>query len=336
MDGENKASRRWVFTHWLKHNQSVEKVLETFGGLVESDLCRYGVAQVEGPNDEGKNHLQGYLELNRPARMTQLKGVLWNTTRWQIAKGTGRKNLRYCTKTHEEPYEWPDEKVMRLEGTEPVIFGEMGGRQGTRSDLDEVKRMLDDGEPMSAVATEFFGDFVRYHRGFSEYRKVRQQLNRGKPTVEVLWGESATGKSLYCRTMYEPSEEVFYLTKPNGKGRPVWWDGYDGHKVVVIDEFYGWMAYDMILRLLDYGPLNVETKGGSVPMVADHFVFTSNTRPEEWYRLYDKPDEGAPFLRRLAEFAVVTETSEQYLDAIVAYIETDDGREEARTLGDSQ
>jgi len=327
-DTESKPSRRWVLTHWLKHNQTTEAALERLSAIGENEIVRYVVGQVEGPDEEGKYHLQGYVELTRAARLTQVKELLWRTTRWAPAVADGRTNKRYCTKTHEVPFEWPDEKIMRAAGTESVEAGDMGGSQGKRSDLDTVQRMLDEGEPMSAVASEFFGDYVRYHRGFVEYRKVKRQLNRGKPTVEVLHGPSATGKSLYCRSVHPPSERVFYLTKPNGNR--VWWDGYDGHTTVIVDEFYGWMPYDFILRLLDYGPLTVETKGGAVNMVADHFVFTSNMPPERWYDLGTKPDCGSPFMRRLKEFAVVTETTSEYLDSVLGYIESEQESEEAR------
>ena len=40
-------------------------------------------------------------------------------------------------------------------------------------------------------------------------------------------------------------------------------------------------------RLLDWYPLWVEVKGGSVPMLAKVYVITANTDPEDWYRRAD-------------------------------------------------
>ena len=319
---DNEPTRRWVFTHWLKGQQTPSKCLEKVAKLESNELVRYCITQAEGPNEEGKIHLQGYMELTRSARFTQVKTLLWKTTRWGKAKADGKTNTRYCTKTHEEPFEWPDEKVMRMDGTEPVTFGTMGGHQGHRTDLDEIQAMLDSGCSMGDIAREHFGDFVRYHRGFSQYRRLQRQSNRGKPEVQIYWGDSGTGKSLLARTLFPASEDVFWLSKPNsGKGGRLFWDGYDGHTTVVIDEFYAWIPYDFILRLIDYGPLTVETKGGSVPMCATRFIFTSNTEPEAWYNLENKPYQGYPLLRRFDEFASIQECDREFLQQVLQLVE---------------
>lgn len=75
-----------------------------------------------------------------------------------------------------------------------------------------------------------------------------------------------------------------------------WWDGYSGQTVVVIDEFYGWLGYDFLLRLLDRYSFAVETKGGSVSFTSKLVIFTSNKPPSEWYR---NVQDLSPLLRRL-------------------------------------
>lgn len=67
------------------------------------------------------------------------------------------------------------------------------------------------------------------------------------------------------------------------KQRSNWWDGYANHEHVVIDEFYGWLPFDLLLRLCDRYPLLVETKGGQVQFSANTIVITTNKRPTEWY-----------------------------------------------------
>lgn len=316
------SSRRWVLTHWLRPNQTPEGVLAKFRSLAESDLTRGGVGQIEGPNDEGRCHLQAYVELHRSARKSQMIGMMYRTTRWAVAKGDSESNERYCTKTHSEPYEWPDEKVMRLDGTEPVQFGEWGRRaQGKRTDLDRLKERLDAGASMSDVSSEFFSDFIRYSRGIQEYRRIQRQIDRQTIQFTALWGDTGTGKSTWARHVFPPSEQVFWLSKPNGSR--CFWDGYDGHEVVVIDEFYGWLPYDFVLRLIDRGPLRVETKGGSVSMCATTFIFTSNTPPECWWNLESKPYGGSPWLRRIDEFGEVVECDSQFLQDTLKFIQVE-------------
>lgn len=53
---------------------------------------------------------------------------------------------------------------------------------------------------------------------------------------------------------------------------------------MVIDEFFGWLKYNTFKQLLDRYPLQVETKAGQANFIAKKICFTSNTRPEHWYR----------------------------------------------------
>jgi hypothetical protein len=54
--------------------------------------------------------------------------------------------------------------------------------------------------------------------------------------------------------------------------------------VVIIDEFYGWLPYDLLLRLCDRYPLLLETKGGQVQCSANTVIITSNLNPSQWYK----------------------------------------------------
>ena len=44
-------------------------------------------------------------------------------------------------------------------------------------------------------------------------------------------------------------------------------------------------------RLLDWYPLWVEIKGGSLPMLATRYVITSNQHPADWYTRGDPMDD---------------------------------------------
>lgn len=71
---------------------------------------------------------------------------------------------------------------------------------------------------------------------------------------EWHWGPTGTGKSRHVRTTYP---EAFIKTND------VWWDGYQGEEVVIIEE----MGPDMIaphhfLLWADRYPFKVNVKGG--------------------------------------------------------------------------
>ena len=93
--------------------------------------------------------------------------------------------------------------------------------------------------------------------------------------VIVICGPSGTGKSKWA---LEFDKSAYW------KQRSQWWDGYVGQATVVLDEFYGWLPYDTLLRLCDRYPLLVETKGGQTNMSAKTIIITSNKSPSHWYK----------------------------------------------------
>lgn len=109
--------------------------------------------------------------------------------------------------------------------------------------------------------------------------------------VEVIQGPTGTGKSKWCMEHY-----------PNAywKQRSNWWDGYFKHEVVILDEFYGWLPYDTLLRICDRYPMLVETKGGQTQFVAKKIIITTNSEPSSWYRNVYFP----AFVRRVSKWRV--------------------------------
>lgn len=301
-----RQGQRFGVRHWQQPNQTIEGVLAKFEALE----CKYLVGQIEGVEGE-KWHLQGYVEFNERMTLKKLKPLLWNSTEWINANGNVESNFEYVTKDWDNPKFTG--KICRLKGTEIVTKG-TPLKQGKRNDLEDIKAMIDAGMNMKDVADEHFGSYVRYHAGFDKYARLKQKKDRGKPTVLIFWGKSGTGKSVMARNLAPvEDDDVYWLSQPHSRNSPLWWDGYEGQSTVVIDEFYGWMRYNLFLRLIDYGGMRVENKGGSVPMTATTFIFTSNEPPNEWYNLHDMPMGGEPFMRRLDDFATITETDDEFL-----------------------
>ena len=122
--------------------------------------------------------------------------------------------------------------------------------------------------------------------------------------IQVIWkyGKTGTGKTRSC---YEDYPDLYRPTTYK------WWEGYDGHKVVLIDEFRGdWCKFGELLKLLDIYPYTVETKGGSRQIQATTFYITSCKPPEEVHNphAFDKEERVDQLLRRLT---TVTNLNEQ-------------------------
>ena len=55
------------------------------------------------------------------------------------------------------------------------------------------------------------------------------------------------------------------------------------HAQACWDEFYGWLPYCEMLRLLDRYPCQVQIKCGSLNFAPREIIILSNKAPEDWY-----------------------------------------------------
>jgi len=198
----------------------------------------------------------------------------------------------YCKKRDETYVEGPWEY-----GDEPS--------QGKRVDLAAVKKDLDEGMGEVDIADKHFAAWIRYEKSFRLYRLLKQPPRSWVTYTTVYWGPSGVGKSR--RAEYEAGPGYYDLS--NSGGPTIWWDGYTGQAHVIIDEFYGWIKYHDMLRILDRYPLSVQVmfpapmsllntststhvvastcmqvKGGHVQLLATHIWITSNDHPCTWYK----------------------------------------------------
>ena len=138
-----------------------------------------------------------------------------------------------------------------------------------------MKTMIESGSTDLDLANFHFTTYISCYRSLIAYRLLVTPPRSFKPVVYVCQGPTGTGKSKWAMDNF-----------PNAywKQRSNWWDGYTNQETVVIDEFYGWLPFDLCLRLCDRYPLMVETKGGNVHMVAKHIIFTTNSLPSSWWK----------------------------------------------------
>lgn len=155
-------------------------------------------------------------------------------------------------------------------------------------------------------------EWCRFRGAFKEYRLLHSQPRDFKTNVIVIQGPTGTGKSKFVQDEYPGAY---------WKGRDQWWCGYMQQETVVLDEFYGWIPYDTLLRLCDRYPLDVEVKGGKVNFASKTIIITTNKHPEKWYKdVYFQA-----FVRRVDEWKVfgtfIRSTYKNYIEA--QFIELD-------------
>lgn len=164
---------------------------------------------------------------------------------------------------------------------------------------NRIRELVAQGTSEEELWNEHFGWMARYYRGVREYVRIRTPDRNHKTRIIILYGPTGTGKSRWC---VENLQDVYW--KPRGD----WWDGYSGQRSVVIDDFYGWLKYDELLRLGDRYPLLVPTKGGYANFTAETIAITSNKLPSEWYR---NIDDMSAFYRRVEEWHFITQDNHQ-------------------------
>lgn len=186
---------------------------------------------------------------------------------------------------------WSDSKVDRVKPAQ----------ESNAKTLAEVKELIDNGATDAQLWQSHFSIMSRAHKSFNAYRSSLK-VNQRKTTTKVLvmYGPSGTGKSHTAETIGQANGGAYWLRKPADGGID-WWDNYNGEPVVIIDEFYGWLPFDTLLRLCDKYPYLVNTKGSFVPFVAKLIIITSNKPPREWYS-EEKIDAvmWAAFVRRIS------------------------------------
>lgn len=153
-------------------------------------------------------------------------------------------------------------------------------KQGARTDLEKAASVAKETLDIRAVADASPVQFIKYHRGIERYIQVLKSTKQRheKTQVHFFYGATGTGKSRTANREAKAIGSVYY--KPRGE----WWDGYEQQDCVILDDFYGWLPYDELLRLCDRYPHRVPVKGGYEIFNSKHIFITSNKPLEELYR----------------------------------------------------
>ncbi len=236
-----------------------------------SERVKYLVYQHEVGGDDEENpgtpHLQGYVQMPNKGRMAAMK-VLQARAHWEFRKGTHEEARSYCLK------EYTRVRVGLEQGVPTT------GR-GQRNDLHDYRDAVMAGvTPAEMVVNDdLFRVMAKYPRLRSQIEMALSLDARTWTTeLHIKWGVTGSGKSHWARETYPGA---FWLSPPRQQG--VWWDGYRGQEVVVIDEFKGWIAQTQIKRLADKFPFQVETKGAMTPFLAKKIIILSNFEPTTWW-----------------------------------------------------
>lgn len=216
-------------------------------------------------------HLQCYCELQGQLSINRLKQILGNV-HIEARRGTGQEAAAYCKKENN--------------------FMEYGAMkvQGKRNDLADIRRVLaNNGRFEDIVLNGADLTQLKYAQTILPYIEPKRDW---KPEVYWFFGRTGTGKTRLATRLAGAG----YYMKDNTK----WWNGYDGHDRVVIDELRpDQFPFEYLLRLLDRYPFTIEYKGGNRSFLARKIWITCPYDPTEFSAATRYSEDRAQLLRRI-------------------------------------
>ncbi len=240
-------SKNWAFTDfelkdWSKIYEQHEDVNYICWG---TEIC---------PETKRK-HYQGWFQVINKKRFGGAKKVCQSKKMHiEACLGSEEQNDKYCQK---------DNVYTRL--GEYTI-------QGKRTDLDGLKKIIDDGGTLKDIAGENFQAFIQYNRGFQEYKKIVDKSRRKTfRNVKVIHIHGKTGTGKTKRAMAH-SDDTYKIQGNALK----WWDGYDGEETIVIDEYDSQIPCTELLGILDGYQLRLPIKGSFTYANWKTVLITSN------------------------------------------------------------
>ena len=174
--------------------------------------------------------------------------------------------------------------------------GKTGGSGTGQGQADQQEAILADikaGYGRRAIYEKYSGYLARYHGWFDKAYILFAPVRTFMPDIYWLWGRTGCGKSRMAQAVYSAS---CYPKPPDSK----WFDGYDQHEVLILQELRkSTFTYSYLLDLTDRYEFRVEAKGTYVPMTAKVIIVTcSKPHAELWAELAGEVNENLDQLTR--------------------------------------
>lgn len=252
--------------------------------------------------EEGSNstpHIQGYIEMAASQRYSTMKQLFSGTAHIEKRKGTRHDNILYCTKAERLQGPWHYALKEEDKDLDALILRAQKTKL-TKADKKAINMMKECLHKNDDELLETYGQtYLRFVKQVEHYRLRHTKPRDWEMNVIVLQGPTGCGKSKWAK---ENFPGAYY--KMDDK----WWDGYNLHESVILDDFYGgWIKLAEFLKLLDRYEYHIQVKGGVKPFVAKNIIITTNTYPDRWYKFqFDRIE------RRISRWLVFNSTLQSF------------------------
>lgn len=181
----------------------------------------------------------------------------------------------------------------RKPGYQPVEIGKFSSSD--RSDLTTMYNMAVKGRTERDIAMSFPASYMRYYKGVKQIKSLYMPEREDAPQVVLIHGPPGTGKT------YSVIKQVEDLWKSSPKDGLEWFDGFDSHENVLLDEFAGKMSkvsLSYLLALIDRYTQRVPTKGSFTMWAPKTIYITTNYHPTKWYDWSERTEQWFALVRR--------------------------------------
>jgi len=225
----------------------------------------------------GLHHVHMVLEDSITMRFTKVKKDYAVGSHFEPTKGNKQQAENYINKIGK----WEEKGEQILYKT---VQGELKGKQGQRTDIDDIFDMINMGLTPRQVVKANPNNY-RYEgiikKIYFEKRDEETPLIR---KVNVIWhtGESGSGKSFSrVKLANEVGEDNIYYLTDFGTGM---FDGYNGQSVLWIEDFKGEMKFGELLRILDVYKADIHCRYTNAKALWTEIHITSIYHPKAVYR----------------------------------------------------
>lgn len=276
--------RKWIVTDWLKpEDGDWERAIQRWQDALTITKVRYAVWVVEQGETE-KPHIQGFLHLQKNHSLGMLKKLLQCSKIHAEQVKSDEKAEHYCSKPHEgcdcKHCKKPGERLWgpATVGQKPVYHAKK-----TESPTDMLTALVAEGATDEQIAEVAPWALLRHKRGIDALRFAHMKSKSKEwrhVEVILLTGDAGTGKTAWA---ISESGDGYY--KPDLSKKELWFDGYQGERTLILDDFCGSSTkFEELLKLLDGHQLQLPIKGGHTYAMWTRVIITSNTEPESWYQ----------------------------------------------------
>lgn len=159
-------------------------------------------------------------------------------------------------------------------------------QRGRRTDLHDAVETYDSLGP-AAVALQHPVQYIRYHRGMFARAQALAEPRNFQPKVFWFYGCSGVGKSRLAWDLAGWQSEHTWVM-PFNHGSTPWFDGYNAHESVIIDDIRkDTFSFAFLLQLLDRYPMQVQVKGAFVQWRPRIVLITCPFSPWDLYLTAD-------------------------------------------------